>query len=304
MLKFLEKVASASKPAATRSPVKESAAAAPKKTAAKKTAAAKTVSTVKASRSPSPAPRRGKLLECMSICFTYTLATKAKTASPVKTEPVVAIEPEVSPKKKTIKADKKTATSASASVAKPKKEKPTIVRGYLVIYNAVSAVAWAYLLFNLCRSYLVDEPQNYRILFPKTGKYLAYLQSAAVLEIIHAALGWVPSSVISNVIQIASRLFIIWVCAIHFNQGKHWGYALLSFAWSISDLTRYCYYLTQLLGVSAPLLKWARYNFFLVLYPVGTIGEVMLLFWARQRTISQPHIYWPLLGVLSIYAPG
>ena len=171
-------------------------------------------------------------------------------------------------------------------------------------YNAASAVAWAYLLFNLCRSFFLDEPQNYRILFPKTGKYLAYLQTAALLEILHAAVGFVASDVLANVIQIASRLFIIWVCAVHYNVGKHWGYALLAFAWSLSDLTRYCYYLSQLAGWKVPALKWARYNFFLVLYPVGTLGEVMLLLWARQKTIKEPHIYWPFLAIIAAYAPG
>jgi very-long-chain (3R)-3-hydroxyacyl-CoA dehydratase len=220
-------------------------------------------------------------------------------------EPAVVAE-EVKPVKagKSAKGSKKSAELESSQTEKPKREQSTPVRAYLMAYNAISAAAWAFLLFNLCRSFLVDEPQNYRILFSKTGKYLAYLQTAALLEILHAAAGLVPSDVLANVIQIASRLFIIWVCAIHYQVGKHWGYALLAFAWSLSDLTRYCYYFSQLAGWNGSVLKWARYNFFLVLYPVGTLGEVMLLLWARQKTIKEPHIYWPFLAVIAAYAPG
>ncbi len=215
-------------------------------------------------------------------------------------------EPEVIKPVKVAKVSKK--TSKTETIVKEKsssKSKPCkLVNAYLMAYNAVSAGAWAYLLFNLCRSFFVDEPQNYRILFPKTGMFLAYLQTAALLEILHAAFGFVRSDVLTNVIQIASRLFIIWVCAVYYGVGKHWGYALLAFAWSLSDLTRYCYYFSQLAGWRAPLLKWARYNFFLVLYPVGTLGEMMLVLWARQMSVKQPHIYWPFLAVIAAYAPG
>lgn len=260
--------------------------------------------------------------------FVEAVKSKSKAKSKVEKEAAAAAaevvtEPEVVPKpaKKTAvakekksaktakatKAGKSTSSSpAVAALAEPKKKskQSCIVRAYMMAYNAVSAAAWAYLLFNLCRSYFIDDPKNYRALFPKTGMYLAYVQTAAVLEILHAAIGFVRSEVLTNVMQISSRLFIIWVCAIYYGIGKHWGYALLAFAWSLSDLTRYCYYFSQLAGWKVPLLKWARYNFFLVLYPVGTLGEVMLLLWARQKTMKEPLIYWPFLAVIAAYAPG
>lgn len=180
----------------------------------------------------------------------------------------------------------------------------SVIKMYLIVYNAVSAVGWGYLLFQLAHSFFVTQPQNHRVLFGKTGVYLAHLQTAAVLEVLHAALGWVHSGVVSNAVQLTSRLFVAWIAALHAGTGQHWAYGMMATAWGLSDLTRYLYYLTQLLGCPAPVLKWARYTFFLVLYPVGTLGEAILIFLARLKWAADPVRNYGLLAVLAVYTPG
>lgn len=179
-----------------------------------------------------------------------------------------------------------------------------MIRGYLILYNTLSALAWSFLLYNLAKSFFIDDLHNPHVLFQKTGLYLAYLQTVALLEVMHAALGWVRSGVISNVIQIASRLFVIWVAGVYGGSGKHWAYGMMAVAWALSDFTRYAYYLTQLTEVPAPLLKWARYNFFLVLYPVGTLGEAILIYLARLKWAKNLALSYGLLTVLAVYTPG
>ena len=179
-----------------------------------------------------------------------------------------------------------------------------MIRSYLILYNTLSAIAWSVLLFNTGKSFLLDDPYNHQILFHKTGIYLAYLQTVALLEVLHAAMGWVRSGVVSNVIQIASRLFVIWVAGVYGGSGKHWAYGMMSVAWALSDFTRYAYYLTQLTDASVPILKWARYNFFLVLYPVGTLGEAILIYLARLKWAKNLALSYGLLAVLAIYTPG
>jgi very-long-chain (3R)-3-hydroxyacyl-CoA dehydratase len=180
-----------------------------------------------------------------------------------------------------------------------------LVNGYLVIYNSLSAMAWAFLLFSLAKSFFADDLHNHQVLFAKTGLFLARLQTVALLEVLHAALGWVRSGVLSNVIQISSRLFVIWMAAVYSNTGHLWAYGMMATAWALSDFTRYAYYLTQLTGLSSPVLKWARYNFFLVLYPVGTLGEAILIFFAMKKWENlNPPLSYLLLAVLAIYTPG
>ena len=212
---------------------------------------------------------------------------------------------ELEEEKTTVVAKKVPLVSKSASKPASKNScAKNMITAYLIIYNTLSALAWGFLLFNLAKSYFIDDAEDYEILFSKTGRYLAYLQSVALLEVLHSALGWVRSGVISNVIQIASRLFVIWVAGIFAGSGKHWAYGMMSVAWSLSDFTRYAYYLTQLTQISIPVLKWARYNFFLVLYPVGTLGEAILIFLARLKWSKDLILSHALLTVLAIYTPG
>ena len=116
---------------------------------------------------------------------------------------------------------------------------------YLYVYNAISAIAWSYVLiatlihlFNLPipLPYL-SAPVRFRR-FPKAsrlaslaatlptplvlilqratttyariGKQTAIVQSLAILEVIHAILGWVSSSTITTVVQVASRYMLVW----------------------------------------------------------------------------------------------
>lgn len=223
-----------------------------------------------------------------------------KTEVETETESEEAIDETI----KTIPLVSKSSKSSKSQTSTSKLNCKKMICGYLIFYNSVSAMAWAFLLLLLAKSFFIDSPQNHQILFTKTGLYLAYLQSFALLEVVHAALGWVRSGVISNVIQIASRLFVIWVAGVMGNTGKHWAYAVMALAWALSDLTRYTYYLSQLTEVSAPFLKWARYNFFLVLYPVGTLGEAILIFLARLKWSDNILLSYGLLTVLAIYTPG
>ena len=42
------------------------------------------------------------------------------------------------------------------------------------------------------------------------GVYAAFVQSAAILEVVHAWFGWTKSSLVTTMMQVASRLIVIW----------------------------------------------------------------------------------------------
>ena len=282
--------------------VKE-ASVSPVRTGRRSAVAAAAPSSPSVRRSPSPAPLKTKK-GAVAVKKEKVLKVKEEKNSVEEEAEVVKATPLIKKKSAVVSAPVAANCSDSRSCGSSCFKK--MVNGYLFLYNAASAVAWAYLMFSLGRSFFFDEPQNTRVLFGKTGMYLAYLQTFALLEVLHAALGLVRSGVMSNVIQISSRLFVIWVAAVMGETGKHWAYAMMATAWSISDFTRYAYYLTQLTKVSCcGCLKWARYNFFLVLYPVGTLGEAILIYLARLNKFSaDPILNFGLLTVLAIYTPG
>ena len=44
----------------------------------------------------------------------------------------------------------------------------------------------------------------------RAGVATTFVQSFAILEVVHAALGWVRSPVVTTAMQVASRLFLVW----------------------------------------------------------------------------------------------
>lgn len=117
-----------------------------------------------------------------------------------------------------------------------------ILKAYLLAFNAISALAWGYLLYLTLWFILTPRsggaqgsPGNYRILgqsarskhplsyvaklanhltggyrFHGLGEATKWVQTLAVMEVVHAALGWVRSPVGTVASQVASRLWAVW----------------------------------------------------------------------------------------------
>lgn len=117
-----------------------------------------------------------------------------------------------------------------------------VLKAYLLAFNAVSAVAWARVLYLTLWFMLTPRsggdqlsPGNYKILghsarsshplhyvaqlanhltgaynFHGLGEATKYTQTLAVMEVVHAALGWVRSPVGTVASQVASRLWAVW----------------------------------------------------------------------------------------------
>ncbi|RXN15472.1 very-long-chain (3R)-3-hydroxyacyl- dehydratase 1 [Labeo rohita] len=47
--------------------------------------------------------------------------------------------------------------------------------------------------------------------------------------------------------------------------------------WTITEITRYSFYTFNLLNHLPYFIKWARYNLFIVMYPLGVIGELLTI---------------------------
>lgn len=122
----------------------------------------------------------------------------------------------------------------------------TPVKTYLIAYNFLSTVGWAYLLvsvlihlFNLdgksdtytlsnddtsrpldanCLSHFSPSLaavihrlyQRAQTTYLRVGTQTAFVQSFAILEVLHVMLGWVRSSLPTTASQVASRLFLVW----------------------------------------------------------------------------------------------
>ncbi|CDR88311.1 related to PHS1-essential 3-hydroxyacyl-CoA dehydratase of the ER membrane [Sporisorium scitamineum] len=243
----------------------------------------------------------------------------------------------------------------TATAAKPAKRGPSApIRYYLVLFNFVSFFGWVIVLSTLIK-YLALGPQpqsppvklaadllarfrlvkigivkSYSHLFPEriaqrlerasnshafVGSVVALVQSLAILEVVHAAIGWVRSPVATTAIQVASRLFMVWGVTERFSQA--WSspfYASMVLAWAITECIRYPFYANQLLGADGPGLLWARYSTFWILYPIGAGSEAMCILATLPKTLDLAKwdaraliyaglfvIWWPGLYIMYTY---
>lgn len=72
------------------------------------------------------------------------------------------------------------------------------------------------------------------------------------------------------------------------------------FAWSVTEVIRYTFYVLSLLGIDVYLLNWCRYTFFLVLYPLGAGSEAFLSFSTLPPLRTLPYVPKVLGGFHSL----
>ncbi|CUM66549.1 uncharacterized protein PRCAT00004218001 [Priceomyces carsonii] len=188
----------------------------------------------------------------------------------------------------------------SASESHPKK--------WLIAYNSISSSLWSIILFNtVFLGTFLGQP----ILFDKTNKILTIVQTCAVVEIFNAAFGYVRSPLFTTIVQVFSRLLIVYgICQFLPDSpaNSHWCYITLGLSWSITEIIRYSYYALSLTGPGKVphYLTWARYSFFLVLYPTGVSSELLMIYLSLDEATSKVGAWYSLLLkiIMATYIPG
>ena len=173
---------------------------------------------------------------------------------------------------------------------------------WLIAYNSISASLWSIVLFNtVFLSLTLGQPY----VFEKTNKTTTAIQTLAVVEIVNSLLGLVKSPLFTTVTQVFSRLLIVWGIHQYLPDSPanyHWCYITLCLSWSITEITRYSYYASNLTGQVPFWLTWLRYTTFYVLYPTGVFSEVCLVI----LSLNEAGFYygWILKIILVVYIPG
>ena len=241
-------------------------------------------------------------------------------------------------------------TVATARAKPAKRGPPAPIRYYLVLFNFVSFFGWVVVLSSLGKHLaLGPQPhsppvkfatellarfrlvkigiiQSYAHLFPApianllerassahthVGSIVALVQSLAILEVVHAAIGWVRSPVATTAIQVASRLFMVWGVTERYSQA--WSspfYASMVLAWAITECIRYPFYANQLLNAEGPGLLWARYTTFYILYPIGATSEALCILATLPNSLpfNKPAAWdvraYVFAGLFVIWWPG
>lgn len=176
----------------------------------------------------------------------------------------------------------------SKSKSKPKH---VLIQVYLIIYNGLQLLGWAYLLLRCIyavtfdRASILEGPKFWQsVMLP-----LKAFQALAIVEILHSAMGLISASAFTSAMQIFSRLFIVFeVCDMIDAPfyGKKiatapyaYNFPLFTFivvlAWCIIEVVRYSFYVVSLMQKDIAVLSWLRYSLFLALYPIGILFELI-----------------------------
>ena len=177
---------------------------------------------------------------------------------------------------------------------------PAKVAGALIEYGAYPPLAAA----------ILRRASN---LHDYIGPLVVITQKLAVMEVVHAAVGWVRSNVLITAVQVMSRLIVVWGISEKYEAAAHSPfYALMVCAWSLSEIARYPFYVNQLLRSPSFIALWARYSGFIVLYPLGVLGEVSLIYatlpvhrgWPWENLSAWSLRDLAFLALLPVYVPG
>ena len=194
----------------------------------------------------------------------------------------------------------------SSTVKKSQSKNGFLSTTYLALYNLVSSVAWAYVLFLTLKA--ASTWTRYEDLYESKNVYsnvrdlLKLLLVTASLEVFHAAFRLVPSNPVIVFIQVFIRFLVVWGVADVFQTSQqNIGVFFVCFAWSASETLRYLYYFLNLANLDIYLAKWCRYNLFIVLYPIGAFSEMIIIaygsFYIRPTNVRNkyslllPNIY-------------
>ena len=143
---------------------------------------------------------------------------------------------------------------------------------------------------------LLQVRYNIRSLSSQRGSY------------INGMIGIVRAPVSTTLMQVASRLLLVWPIINTFpHLAKSPAYSSMLIAWSITEVIRYSYFTLTLSGSKPKVLTWLRYNAFFVLYPLGICSECWLIYKAIEpaRELRQGKGWvWILQTILGVYVPG
>ncbi|RKP06798.1 tyrosine phosphatase-like protein [Thamnocephalis sphaerospora] len=182
---------------------------------------------------------------------------------------------------------------------------------YLFVYNSLSCIGWLF-IGGLFSGYVqtVGLVEALHSVHTVLGGWVHLLTMTACLEILHAALGIVRASVATTAVQCIMRLLVVTVVTNGLAEKSiqhHWSFAIMVFAWTISETLRYGYYLLNATPAGPPIsVIWCRYSFFIVLYPIGAFGEAMQIYTGLDalRAHYGTLAYLTAIGLLLVYPLG
>jgi very-long-chain (3R)-3-hydroxyacyl-CoA dehydratase len=160
---------------------------------------------------------------------------------------------------------------------------------YLFLYNLIQVLGWGLVLLKTL--YGISKNLSNEQLYENVELELQIFQTAAVLEIVHALIGFVRSPVGTTTLQVFSRVTVVWLMLYKVVSSRSSiGVLMLLVAWSITEVIRYSFYALGLIKSVPHFLTWLRYTLFIVLYPMGASGEILTMIAGLPEIAAKKHL--------------
>ncbi|XP_074290742.1 uncharacterized protein LOC141617440 [Silene latifolia] len=150
---------------------------------------------------------------------------------------------------------------------------------YLLTYNSAQAIGWAVVFVRIVIGVLTTNSFNGA--FASSGDLVCLLEKAAFLEVIHGALGIVPSGVLLPLMQWGGKIHYLLAIVRKIDEVQESPSIFVTFfCWSIGEFIRYSYYALNCIGKCPYWSTFIRYTAFIPIYPAGVAGEMWLMYCA------------------------
>ncbi|XP_048325252.2 uncharacterized protein LOC125421195 isoform X1 [Ziziphus jujuba] len=167
---------------------------------------------------------------------------------------------------------------------------PRLYNLYLFAYNSFQTIGWTIAVFRIASSFISSRSLNGA--YASSGDLICFLQTAAFLEIIHGAIGLVPSGALLPLMQWGGRTHFLLAIVRQINEVQELPSVFITFiAWSLSEVVRYSHYALNCIGSCPYWITYIRYTAFILLYPVGLIAGEMWLMYQALPYIEVKNLY-------------
>ncbi|CAG9790821.1 unnamed protein product [Diatraea saccharalis] len=153
-----------------------------------------------------------------------------------------------------------------------------MIKVYLIIYNLFQLVGYTYILAVIGVRYAKLGYDSVNDTYEHVGSAMKFVQLMQYLEVMHPMFGYTRGSVWTPFFQISGRAFVLFVNieAEPRMQTKPVVFYLFVI-WSLVEIVRYPFYITQLYKIEIGVLTWLRYSIWIILYPLGFLCESVVI---------------------------
>nr|GEU62727.1 protein-tyrosine phosphatase-like protein [Tanacetum cinerariifolium] len=157
---------------------------------------------------------------------------------------------------------------------------------YLFVYNSLQAFGWSIALFRILVEFLSTKSLNGA--YASAGELICILQTLAFIEVIHGAIGIVPSGFFFPLLQCAGRVYFLLATVCGINEVQELPAVFITFvAWCFAEIIRYMFYAMSCVGNSPSFLTYLRYTAFIVILPTGVVGELWTMYQTLQIVLEK-----------------